>query len=226
MKISIIVPVFNEKEFILKILEKVSQVDFPGLDKEIIIVDDGSTDGTRELLKQVQDKYKIIFHEKNLGKGAALRTGFQAATGEIIAIQDADLEYQPTELPKLTEPILTGKTQVVYGSRMIGNNPIGHRRYYLGNVVISWLASILFGKKLSDVETCYKVFNRKLLEKFDLEQNDFGFEVELTAKLLKNKISIIELPISYTPRKFMQGKKINWADGVKAIWLLFKYRLK
>lgn len=221
--ISIVIPVYNEKKYILEILKRVEAVEI-NLEKEIIIVDDGSNDGTSEILAQLKDRYKILFHEKNLGKGAALKTGFTQASGEIIAIQDADLEYDPRELAKLVEPILQDQTQVVYGSRIKGKNKIGHLRYYLGNILISAWANVLYGQRLSDVETCYKVFKKEVLDKIEIESLDFGFEAEFTAKVLKNKFSIIELPISYQPRSFKEGKKICWRDGIKALWLLIKYR--
>lgn len=226
MKVSIVIPVYNEKEFVLKILEKIKQVDFNGLGKEIILVDDFSTDGTREILAELGPDYKVIYHDKNKGKGGALQTGFKSVTGDIVAIQDADLEYDPQDLVKLVELITTKQAQVVYGSRMSGKNPIGHIAYYAGNQLISWVTRVLYGVKLADVETCYKVFRKEVLEKLSLTQNDFGFEIEFTVQVLKNKFAIKELPISYAPRKFAEGKKINWVDGVKAIWLLFIYKIK
>ncbi|OGY47276.1 MAG: glycosyl transferase [Candidatus Buchananbacteria bacterium RIFCSPHIGHO2_02_FULL_38_8] len=223
-KISIVVPVYNEKNYIRQVLDRLEKVSFSSLDKEIIIVDDGSTDGTKEILESFEDSFKVIYHNKNCGKGAALKTGFKNSSGEIIVIQDADLEYNPSEIKDLIQSIVKGEVSVVYGSRMNGNNPIGHRRYYLGNLLISWVTNLLYGSKLSDVETCYKVFDRKVLDKINLEQNDFGFEAEFTAKVLKNHFSIREIPISYSPRNFTEGKKINWYDGLKAIFLLIKYR--
>ena len=224
MKVSVIIPVFNEKDFIVTILDKLEQVSFFPAVKEVVIVDDCSTDGTKTILENFQDKYKIIFHHKNQGKGAALKTGFKNATGDIIAIQDADLEYNPQDLKKLVVVILAEEAQVVYGSRMTAKNPVGHYAYYLGNKLISLLTRILYGSKLTDVETCYKVFKKEILDNLNLEEDDFGFEVEFTAKVLKSGLTIKELPISYNPRKFSQGKKISWQDGIKAIGLLFKYR--
>ena len=223
-KVSIVIPVFNEKDYILKIIEKVEILKLGGFEKEIVIVDDGSVDGTREILETLNQKYKVIFHQKNQGKGAALRTGFKNSSGEIIAIQDADLEYDPRDLATLISLVAEGQFPVIYGSRMRGNNPIGYHLYYFGNLLISKFTNFLYNTKLTDVETCYKVFKRKLLENLNLHENDFGFDVEFTAKLLKNRISIGELPISYSPRKFHEGKKINWQDGLKALWLLVKYR--
>jgi len=229
-KISIIIPVYNEKKYILNILQKVKDSSYLNFEKEIVVVDDGSSDGTTELLKNLsnysQGDYKVVFHKKNLGKGAALKTGFKNSSGDIIAIQDADLEYNPEDIAQLLLPIANGSVLVVYGSRMTGNNPIGHYSYYFGNILISKITNLLYRSKLTDVETCYKVFNRQVLSDINLIQNDFAFEVEFTAKLLKNKVKIIEVPISYSPRKFNEGKKINWTDGVKAIWFLIKYRFK
>ncbi len=225
IKLSIVVPVYNEKNYIINILKKVRELNIENVEKEIIVVDDKSTDGTADILKSLNnDDYKIIFSQKNEGKGSALRKGFLQATGDIIAIQDADLEYDPKDLKKLVEEILSGREKVVYGSRMTGNNPIGHISYYIGNKLISFLANFLYQNKISDVETCYKVFKAEIIKNLKLQQNDFAFEVEVTAKILKQGIKIKELPISYNPRKFSEGKKIKWIDGVKAILLLIKYR--
>jgi len=224
MIISIIIPVYNEKNYIKGTLDRLASVNFENAEKEIIIVDDGSIDGSGEILKTFEKDYKIIYHQTNQGKGAALKTGLAAASGEIIIIQDADWEYDPADMPKLIKPIVTGQTEVVYGSRMLGKNPVGHWRYYLGNEFISLLTSILYHTRLTDVETGYKVFKKNIIQKFQFVSNDFGIEAELTAKFLKNKIKILELPISYAPRKFDEGKKINWRDGVKAIYILIKCR--
>ncbi|MBU1164156.1 glycosyltransferase family 2 protein [Patescibacteria group bacterium] len=225
-KISIIVPVYNEIKYIKEVLSRLDQTNIQNLEKEIIIVDDGSTDGTRDFLQTVEDKYKVIYHQNNLGKGGALKTGFKNVTGEIITIQDADLEYHPRELEKLVAPILKGVANVVYGSRMKGNNDTGYKRYYLGNWVISKTASILYGTKLTDIETCYKVFKKEVLQNINIESNDFGIEAEFTAKILKNKVRIAEIPIHYEPRSFLEGKKIGWKDGVQALWILFRWRFK
>lgn len=223
MKISIIIPVYNEKDYIIPTLERVKELNFNNLEKEIIVVDDGSIDGTSEILKS-QIGINLISNEKNLGKGGALRLGFEKAQGEIIAIQDADLEYDPRELTKLIEPILNQKAKAVYGSRMSNNNPIGHWRYYFGNLLISFLVNLFFGCNLTDVETGHKVFLKSIVDGLNLKEKGFGVEIEITAKLLKNKIEIIEMPIIYQPRKFSQGKKIKWHDGLCAIWLIAKYR--
>lgn len=223
--LSIVVPVYNERRYIKEILKRLQALTVGQMAKEVIIVDDGSTDGTVEILKEIsQPGWQIIFSSRNEGKGSALRKGFAKTTGEIVAIQDADLEYHPFDLRPLVELVAAKQTQVAYGSRMINKNPIGHISYYLGNKLISWLAQVLYQVKITDVETCYKVFDGQLLRSLRLEQDDFAFEVEVTAKILKQGIKIIELPISYQPRQFAEGKKISWLDGLKALWLLVKYR--
>jgi glycosyltransferase involved in cell wall biosynthesis len=221
---SVVIPVYNEKDYILETLKKVDDISVAGWEPEVIVVDDGSTDGTRDILKDQVGRRRIIFLNKNQGKGAALRAGFAAATGEIIVIQDADQEYDPGEIPKIIAPLIAGQAQVVFGSRMIGHNPIGHLRYYLGNRLIALFMNIFFNSRLSDVETGTKAFFKNVLDQLVLCENRFGFEAEFTAKILKKKILIRELPISYRPRKFSQGKKIRWTDGLRAIWLIFKFR--
>ncbi len=225
-KVSIVVPVYNEKKYILKILEKLDQLSLPNIEKEIVVVDDGSTDGTREILKSTGTKYKIIFQSKNLGKAEALKTGFKNCSGEIIVTQDADLEYNPADIAKLIQPVIRGEFAVVYGSRMIARNPIGHIFYYWGNRLISTFTRFFYQHRITDVETGYKVFKKDILQKIHLVESGFGFEAEFTAKVLRSKIKILELPISYSPRKFSEGKKISWRDGIKALWLLIKYRFK
>ncbi|NUM25917.1 MAG: glycosyltransferase family 2 protein [Candidatus Buchananbacteria bacterium] len=223
--LSIVIPVYNEKKYIAEILNKVDRLEITGLDKEVVIVDDGSTDGTIDLLKMInRPNWRVIFSEHNQGKGAALRQGFKHTTGDIVAIQDADLEYSPPDLEPLVQAIVRGQAKVAYGSRMISKNPVGHLSYYLGNKLISWLAQVLYRAQITDVETCYKVFSGPLLRQLSLRQNDFGFEVEVTAKVLRQGIKILELPISYRPRQFNEGKKISWIDGCKALWLLIVYR--
>ena len=223
MKVSVVMPVYNEKEFILPALDRLAAINFPGLDKEVIVVDDGSTDGTKELLLKRQTE-KVFFHQKNLGKGAALMTGFAQCSGDIIAIQDADLEYDPNDLVKLVELVASGQAPVAYGSRMMGKNPVGHYAYYLGNKLISLVTRILYGAALTDVETGYKVFRKDVLDSVALSEPRFGFEIQFTVNVLKSHLVIKELPIKYAPRQFSQGKKIGWRDGVEALWLLIKYR--
>lgn len=224
MKLSIVIPIFNEKDTLLKILEKVEAADTLGLEKEIILIDDGSSDGTREILKNLENKYLVVYHSKNQGKGAALRTGFQKASGDIILIQDADLEYNPKEYPNLLRPILEDKTSVVYGSRLMKKNPMSSLRYHLGGKLTNWILNIFCGSHLSDFWTCYKVFKAPVIKGIALESNGFDIEEEMTIKLLKKKHTIIDIPIDYYPRDFKQGKKIRPIDGLVAIWKIIKYR--
>ena len=223
--LSIVIPVYNERETISDILTAVEATPFR---KEIIVVDDGSSDGTRELLAAMQyANLKIILHDRNQGKGAALQTGFSHATGDIIIIQDADLEYDPEEYPVLLKPILDGKADVVYGSRFAGHG--AHRViyfwHYVGNRFLTLLSNLFTNLNLTDMETCYKVFTREALAGVDIKEKRFGFEPEITAKMAKKKLRIYEVPISYYGRTYEQGKKIDWRDGVRAIWCILKYNL-
>ncbi len=228
MKLSIVIPCYNEKNTIKNILEVVRKV--PIEDKEIIVVDDCSKDGTRHVLqndlKHLIDR--LILHEVNQGKGAALRTGFQAAKGDIVIVQDADLEYDPFEIPIVIDPIVQGKADVVFGSRFLGAGP--HRVVYywhrLGNMVLTTLSNMFTNINLTDMETCYKAFKREVIQSIKIEENRFGFEPEITAKLSKIKeIRIYEVGISYYGRTYAEGKKIGWKDGVRAIWCILKYNL-
>lgn len=228
MKISVVIPVFNEVKTIKEIVTRVQAVKLPQ-EKEIIIVDDGSTDGTKKELNQIDQNYqnvKTLYHNRNQGKGAALRTGFAQTSGDIIIIQDADLEYNPQEYPKLLEPILDGRADVVYGSRFLGGP---HRVllfwHSLGNKFLTTLANMLANLNLSDMETCYKVFRREVLQNIKLRSNRFGFEPEFTMKVAKNKFRIYELPISYNGRDYTNGKKITWRDGVKAVGCIIWFKL-
>jgi len=224
VKLSIIIPVFNEYETICELIRRVDAVQ---LDKEIIIVDDGSTDGSRDLLNKYEgrDGFKVVYQSKNMGKGRSLRTGFEKAEGEIIIIQDADLEYNPKDYPILLEPILDGRADVVYGSRFLGGP---HRVlffwHYLGNRFLTTLSNMLTNINLTDMETGYKVFRRSVLDSISLRCNRFGFEPEFTAKIARNKFIIYEVPISYAGRDYSAGKKINWKDGVAAIWFIVRFR--
>ena len=225
MKISIVIPVYDEVATIEKILSRVQAV---ALEKEIIIVDDGSTDGTHELLNEIgqaQENLKVLFHNRNQGKGAALRTGFGAVTGDIIIIQDADLEYDPREYKKLLEPILDGRADVVYGSRFLGGP---HRVlffwHYVGNKLITLLSNTLTNLNLTDMETGYKVFRRQILDDITLKSNRFGFEPEFTVKVAKKGLRIYEVPISYSGRTYSEGKKITWRDGLVAIFTIVWFK--
>jgi glycosyltransferase involved in cell wall biosynthesis len=224
MKLSIVIPVYNERKTILELLEKVRRVALP---KEIIIVDDLSTDGTRELLQSLSPAadLKVLLQPRNLGKGAALRRGFEAVSGDIVVIQDADLEYDPAEYPALIDPILADKADVVYGSRFLGSP---HRVllfwHSVGNHLLTTLSNMLTDLNLTDMETCYKVFRADLLKKIKLRENRFGFEPEFTAKVAKARCRIFEVPISYSGRDYAEGKKIGWKDGIAAIYFILKYR--
>jgi glycosyltransferase involved in cell wall biosynthesis len=224
MKLSVVIPVYNEKNTITEILRRVKTT---GRADEIILVDDGSTDGTRELLRTLASPpaVQVVFHEKNLGKGAALRTGFQQASGEVILVQDADLEYNPAEYPALLEPIECGQADVVYGSRFLGSK---HRVtmfwHMVANQLLTFATNILYNSILSDMETGYKVFRADLLKSIPLRANRFDFEPEITAKILKRKARVFEIPISFNPREYDEGKKIGLADAFAAVWALIRYR--
>ncbi len=228
MILSVIIPVFNEAKTIDKIVGRVSAVP---LAKEIIVVDDFSTDGTREMLDCLAEKHdnlKIVYHEKNRGKGFAIRTGLQHVRGDMVIIQDADLEYNPAEYPRLVRPIVEERADVVYGSRFVGGEE--HRVlyfwHYVGNRFLTLFSNMLTNLNLTDMETCYKVFRSDLIRGIRLEQNRFGFEPEITAKIARTGCRIFEVGISYSGRTYSEGKKIGWKDGVKAIWCIVKYKIK
>ena len=223
VKLSIVIPVFNEKATIDTILERVEKTAF---DKEIIIVDDGSVDGTRQILKlKYEDRFKVIYHPHNMGKGAALQTGFDQVTGDIVVIQDADLEYDPSDYARLVDPILRGTADVVFGSRFLGGP---HRVlffwHYLGNKLLTLFSNMLNNINLSDMETCYKVFRSDILKGMRFRSKRFGFEPEFTAKVARRKLKIYEIPISYYGRTYEEGKKITWKDGISAVYCIIKYR--
>ncbi|MFC1490176.1 glycosyltransferase family 2 protein [Candidatus Latescibacterota bacterium] len=224
MKLSIVIPLYNEKETIREILSRVRETPF---DKEIIIVDDCSSDGSRDILKEMErdSDLRIFYHEKNMGKGAALRTGFKHVNGDIVIIQDADLEYDPSEYKDLIKPIIDGKADVVYGSRFLG---APHRVLFfwhsVANNVLTILSNIMTNLNLSDMETCYKIFRREVIEKISIKSNRFGVEPEITAKIARLNVRIYEIPISYSGRKYSEGKKIGWKDAVSAFFSIIKYK--
>jgi glycosyltransferase involved in cell wall biosynthesis len=227
MKVSVVMPCYNEIRTIHTIIERILAVDLD-IDRELVIIDDFSTDGTREYLASLNcESIRTCFHAMNQGKGAALRTGFDNATGEIIIIQDADLEYDPQEYLKLLRPILENKADVVYGSRFIGGET--HRVLYfwhsLGNRFLTLLSNVFTNLNLSDMEVCYKVFKRSILDDINLKENRFGFEPEFTAKIAKHQYVVYEVGVSYYGRTYEEGKKINWKDGFRAIYVILKYGL-
>lgn len=256
MKLSVLIPCYNEIETLAEIVDRVLDVEIvlrvrdgkagllpgalPGeaaarsatvelvIDKEIIIVDDGSTDGTRDILPALAEREGVFvhYHERNMGKGAAVRTAIEKSTGDILIVQDADLEYDPREYPQLMQPIVEGRTKVVYGSRFLG----GPRKamfftHMMGNKALTLFTNILFDTILSDMETCYKVFTREVADQLRLREHGWGFDPEITAKILKRGYRIYEVPISYTGREYHEGKKISWRDGLTVMWTLLKYRL-
>ena len=227
-KLSVIIPCFNEAATIERLISSV--LNSPFKDKEIILVDDGSTDGTVEILKsKIESKIaRVIYHKQNQGKGAALRSGFVAATGDVVLVQDADLEYDPQEYEKVLKPILDGKADAVFGSRFIGGD--SHRVVYfwhfLGNKFLTFLSNMFTNLNLTDMEACYKAFKREIIQSIKIEENEFGFEPEITAKIARMKCRIYEVGISYSGRTYKEGKKINWKDGVWAIWCILKYNLR
>jgi glycosyltransferase involved in cell wall biosynthesis len=228
MKLSVVIPVYNEAATIAALIGRVQAVDVP---KEVIVVDDGSNDGTRQALKELEGRYdnlRVILQLKNQGKGAALRVGFKQATGDFVLVQDADLEYDPTDYPVLLKPLIEGKADVVYGSRFLTTKE--HRVLFfwhsVGNQVLTLISNMFTNLNLTDMETGFKVFNRDVIQSIKLEQNRFGFEPEITVKIARMKLRIYEVGISYSGRTYEEGKKIGWRDGIKALWCILKYSIK
>jgi glycosyltransferase involved in cell wall biosynthesis len=222
--LSVIIPVFNERSTVAELLRRVRNVDLP-LDLEVIVVDDGSSDGTDKILTALGDStVRVIKHQANRGKGAAVRTGMEAVRGDLVIIQDADLEYDPEDWPKLLDPILRGKAQVVYGSRFTGERKNMLPMHWLGNRFLSLVTNVLYSSTLSDMESCYKLFDRQVLDGITIESDRFEFEPEITAKILRRGHRIYEVPISYAGREPEEGKKITWRDGFSALKALVRYR--
>ncbi len=230
MKLSIIIPVYNEKNTILEILKRVEEMPLPDMEKEIILVDDGSSDGTGDVLRGLENKYRVIYHLKNMGKGMALRNGFKAATGDIVLVQDADLEYNPQNYPNLLKPILEGRAEVVYGSRFL-NREFHHVFFlsHLANKFLTWFSNILTGLNLTDMWTGYKVFKKEAIKEIlpKLTAQRFEIEPELTALISKKKYRLLEVPLSFSGqnRTLAEGKKITWKDGFRSIWQMIKFNL-
>jgi len=223
--LSVVMPVYNERDTVEEIIRRVKCVP---VKTELIVVDDGSLDGTRDILSGLQGElgFKLLLQERNRGKGAALRAGFGAVTGDVVVIQDADLEYSPEEYPELIQLICQGRADVVYGSRFLGRHRVFMFSHYLGNRIVTLLANVLYNTMLTDMETCYKMMRSEIVRSINLESDGFGIEAEITAKIFKRGYRVYEIPITYDGRGYEQGKKITWRDGIVALWVLLKYRFR
>ena len=228
MKLSVLIPVYNEAATVATVVEQVLSAD-AGIEKELVLIEDGSTDGTKDRLRELEARHpecRFVYHDRNRGKGAAIRSGIAAATGDIVVIQDADLEYDPRDYPAMLAPILDGHADVVYGSRFVGGGP--HRVcffwHYLGNKLLTILSNMMTNLNLTDVEVGYKMFRKEVLASVELKEDRFGFENEITAKLARRKWRVYEVPVSYYGRSYSEGKKVTWRDGFRALWCILKYR--
>jgi glycosyltransferase involved in cell wall biosynthesis len=233
VKLSIVIPVYNEAETIEPLLRKVQAVPLDGVEKEVIVVDDHSTDETRDRVERFGSGVRLLVHPRNRGKGAAVRTGFQAATGDILLIQDADLEYEPNDYPRVIEPILRGEADAVMGSRFLFQKPRFFTRdgqpffsHFIGNLIIIWLTNLLYGFRATDYEGCYKAFSRQVIDETPVMTDGFDFDNELVCKLLRRRRRIVEVPIHYYPRVYREGKKIRWQHGLRMVWAIVKWRVK
>jgi len=232
MKLSIIIPVYNEVRTLMELLKKIDNVKLGEINKEIILVDDFSIDGSRKLIKKLEKKYVTIFQPRNMGKGAAIKSGIKYATGDFIIFQDADLEYEPNDYQRLLKPILDNESEIVIGTRFIGeksaltgkNKTPKYSLHYIGNIGLTFIFNVLYFQKLSDVEPCYKLFKSNVLKSMNVISDGFEYDIELMCRLVKKGHKIIQVPISYIPRNFSEGKKINWKDGITALSIMLKYR--
>ena len=224
MKLSILIPAYNEEKTIKDVIDSVKKVNLGKIKKEIVVVDDGSKDNTAKILKKIRG-INLVIQKKNSGKGFAIRTAIKHAIGDVIVIQDADVEYNPEDYKDMIKPLIEKRAEIVYGCRFSKKPKHRYKLFLFGNKFLSLLASILYGSRVEDIETCYKMMPRKIIENLNLKSNHFEIEPEITAKILKKKYKILEVPISYKSRSFKEGKKITWKDGLIAIWILVKYRL-